>query len=683
MLAKKTLILACLTALICLVALPAAQAVTKVSRYAYEANQTQLVGYTVDPTSGRLRVIQSVATPNLTGNAITVNPTGKFVYLSTGYVGGTSLYGYAIGSTGLVTPITGSPFSSGGGTLKFAPTGKFAFTNVPGTNSVQVFSVNTTTGVLTTIGSASTGANPQDLFLTPKGTFLYTPNAGDSTISGFSVNPTTGALTPVSGSPFPVSGGAGLMAVHPSGKFLYVEGGTTISAFSINATTGALTAAGQFAGPTVNGGYATISPNGKFYFEGTTGSGVGAYAINQTTGALTAVAGSPFPSPSGAYGVAVDPSSNFLYVSNNGPGAPLYVFSIDPTTGAITEITREGLNGVVGGLLAYTTGTAALKYTPTFAYVTNSGSNSITELTIAGGGLGTIAGSPVTDTNGPQASVATANGKFLYTGNNNGSISEYKVGSTGALAKIAGSPIRGLVNPTALVFSPYYNWLYALDPAASLVDVYTLNSTTGKLTFFTSTGDSNNAQAAAVDPFGDFALAAETATNDVLITIPNVGIVGSIATGLSPVAMTIDPTNQFVYVANSGDNTVSAYTLSLASPYMTQIGSAVAAGTTPSAVLAEPYGKYLYVANTGDNTISAYRIDPLSGALTPITGPFSAPGGPVALSVSNDGKYLYVIAKSAGQLQQFTINADGTLTYTTGAGLGTAPTSLTTIGTYK
>ena len=274
--------------------------------------------------------------------------------------------------------------------------------------------------------------------------------------------------------------------------------------------------------------------------------------------------------------------------------------------------------------LGFTTRHRGREVHPDFAYATNSGSKSITELSIASGGL-TVTGT-LADSNGPQASVATSNAKFFYTGNSNGSISEYKVGSTGALAKITGSPIKGLTNPTALVFSPYYNWLYAMDPAASLVDIYTSNATTGKLTFFTSTGDSNNVQAAAVDPFGAFALAVETATNDVLITIPFTGIVGSIATGLSPVAITIDPTSQFVYVANSGDNTVSAYALSLASPYMTQIGSAVAAGTTPSAVVAEPYGRYLYIANSGDNTISAYSIDPFTGGLTPITGTFSALG---------------------------------------------------------
>jgi 6-phosphogluconolactonase (cycloisomerase 2 family) len=164
-------------------------------------------------------------------------------------------------------------------------------------------------------------------------------------------------LTAVSGSPFSVTGGAGSLAIHPSGKFLYTGDVTTVSEFEINATTGVLTAAGQFVAPPLGPGYSTISPNGKFFFVSSNGPGVLVYTIDQTSGALTAVAGSPF-NPSGAFGVAVDPCSSFLYVSSFGPGPPLYVFSIDPNTGAITEITSVGLNGIVGGLLAFTTGTA-------------------------------------------------------------------------------------------------------------------------------------------------------------------------------------------------------------------------------------------------------------------------------------------------------------------------------------
>jgi 6-phosphogluconolactonase (cycloisomerase 2 family) len=686
MLVKRSLILACLTALVCFAALPPAQAVTKVGRYAYALENGKIAAYVFDPTTGQLRIIQSVAVSSY--SVLTVHPSNKFVYVTTG---SNSIAGYRIGTTGLLTPLSGSPFPTAFAWqgIYFTPTGKFGYTQSYLSSNSEIFSVNTTTGALTSLGTVGVGSGTADLAITAKGNFIYAANFGSSAISGFAINPTTGALTAVPGSPFSAGPNCSTDWVHPSGKFLYGENfDGSISAYSINPTTGTLTqiAGSPFPGPPFGGNSAMRgTPNGHFLYVGPDTGGVSAFSINQTTGALTAVTGSPFTAGSNTLVAIADPTSKFLYVENVAGGeVPLFIFSIDPSTGALTQTGAQGLVGASAQWLGFTTGTAAVKYTPTFAYATNSGSKSITELSIAGGGLVSITGSPLTDTNGPQASVATANGKFLYTGNSNGSISEYKVGSTGALAKIAGSPIKGLTNPTALVFSPYYNWLYAMDPAASLVDIYTSNATTGKLTFFTSTGDSNNVQAAAVDPFGAFVLAVETATNDVLIGIPFTGSVGTIATGLSPVAITIDPTSQFVYVANSGDNTVSAYNLSLASPYMTAIGSAVAAGTTPSAIVAEPYGRYLYVANSGDNTISAYSINAFTGALTPMTGTFSAPGEPVALSVSNDGKYLYVIEKSAGELQQFTINTDGTLTNAGGAGLGTAgATSITTIGTYK
>jgi 6-phosphogluconolactonase len=128
-----------------------------------------------------------------------------------------------------------------------------------------------------------------------------------------------------------------------------------------------------------------------------------------------------------------------------------------------------------------------------------------------------------------------------------------------------------------------------------------MNPSTGTLALNCSCStDGNGAQETAVDPFGKFTLIANTVSNDVSIGVPNVGELATIAAGMSPVAITFDPTYQFVYFANSGDNTVSSYVLSTASPYLTAIGSPIAAGSTPSAVLAEPSGKYLYVANSGD-----------------------------------------------------------------------------------
>jgi 6-phosphogluconolactonase (cycloisomerase 2 family) len=375
-------------------------------------------------------------------------------------------------------------------------------------------------------------------------------------------------------------------------------------------------------------------------------------------------------------------------VSSFGGQSPILIFSIDPNTGALTQIGAQGLTGASAYWISLAVGTA-VKFTPTFAYVTNSGSNSITELNIANGGLSFITGSPVTDTNGPQAS-ASRTGSFLYTANSDGTISEYSIGKPGSptagqLKKLTGSPITGLSNPVALIYSPYYNWLYALDSTLSESFVYNINSKTGVLSLFASgpTGGSQP-EAGAVDPFGAFALAVNTGSNQVEVSIPFVGLIGPVSTGIAPVAITLDPSNQFVYVANSGDGTISGYSLTLANPYLTPLsGSPYSAGTSPSAVVAEPYGRYLYVANAGSNSISAYSINPLTGVLSPISGTFSTSGSPSALAVSNDGKILYATDKDVGELDQFTINANGTLTGAGGAGVGTAPTSVTTTGTYK
>jgi DNA-binding beta-propeller fold protein YncE len=50
---------------------------------------------------------------------------------------------------------------------------------------------------------------------------------------------------------------------------------------------------------------------------------------------------------------------------------------------------------------------------------------------------------------------------------------------------------------------------------------------------------------------------------------------------------------------------------------------------------------FLYVVNAADGTVSAYSINPGNGALTPVPGsPFGSGGGTLAIDPS--GKYLYL-----------------------------------------
>jgi hypothetical protein len=66
------------------------------------------------------------------------------------------------------------------------------------------------------------------------------------------------------------------------------------------------------------------------------------FSIDPTTGAPTAVSGSPFPTTYTPYNLRVHPSSQFVYsfgVDSIGAIAAVEGFSLDATTGALTALT--------------------------------------------------------------------------------------------------------------------------------------------------------------------------------------------------------------------------------------------------------------------------------------------------------------------------------------------------------
>jgi 6-phosphogluconolactonase (cycloisomerase 2 family) len=189
-----------------------------------------------------------------------------------------------------------------------------------------------------------------------------------------------------------------------------------------------------------------------------------------------------------------------------------------------------------------------------------------------------------------------------------------------------------------------------------------------------------------------------------------------------------------LFVATQGDSSVSAYTIDLSAGTLTANGKGVATGSTPSAMVLAPSGSALFVANSGTNDISSYsvksdgtltagsttptggmtplsismdsaghflfvanqglQIDPASGtisvfavqdaALTAVPGsPFrvaelgaSSGTGPAGVAVTPDGKFLYVSNQFDGTVTSFSVNASGVLTRGLVVPVGTAPSGL-------
>src|SRR5690348_3024960 len=65
----------------------------------------------------------------------------------------------------------------------------------------------------------------------------------------------------------------------------------------------------------------------------------------------------------------------------------------------------------------------------------------------------------------------------------------------------------------------------------------------------------------------------------------------------------------FIWVATQGNEQVSAFSIDLTTGKINAIGTNQATGAQPSAMAITPDGKSLFIANTSDNTIGAYTVN--------------------------------------------------------------------------
>ena len=145
---------------------------------------------------------------------------------------------------------------------------------------------------------------------------------------------------------------------------------------------------------------------------------------------------------------------------------------------------------------------------------------------------------------------------------------------------------------------------------------------------------------------------------------------------------------QFAYVANLGDNTVSAYSVGSNGALTPVPGSPFATGRQPSSVTVDPTGTYAYIVNYTDDTVSAYSIDS-DGSLTPVPGsPFTTLSGaaPSWVTVDPTARFVYVACEN-GAVSAYSIVSGESLTPVPGSPFGVAagasPTSVAVDPTAK
>jgi len=709
-------------------------AATVVPRYAYVAGANGISIYTVNTKTGQLRS-DGYAFPGSGLGAATVDPSGKYLYaLGSATLGDNLISAFTIDATsGALTAIAGSPYATGSGpqSITVDPSDDFLYVTNDNSNSISAYAIDSSTGGLSSVNGSpfASGQGPASLAIDPSGRFAYVGNENDSPggdVSGYTIDATTGALIPMAGSPFlSGSGGFGVI-VAPSGKFGYVGsgGGAQITAFSINSTTGIPTevAGSPFIGPGAGSVSIVVSPSSKYVYA-IGNDNISAFSVKAATGKLTSVAGSPFAAGDNAYYGTIAPGGNRLYVRNIASD-DVWTYQI-AGSGALT-LMNEVRTPPGFGPVALLNGSAAVTYTARFAYVVNQGSNtvasSISAYTIdaKNGHMTAVSGSPFEDGGSGTfvfaASVAVdPSSRFAYVANGNNTLSAYTIdATTGALTTI-GSPIAAGPQPNSVTVDPSGRFVYVANggsgnPNTPSVSAYAINASTGALTAITgspfATGGSKTASVAVtMDPTGQFVYVASVSLiagsgNISALTInPSTGALTTVsgspfgATNINgPGSVAVDASGRFAYVANLGmvnsEYEMSAFAINSATGALAFLNYSPNLGAGTNSVATDPSGQFAYGTQIAVSELVALGFNSTNDTFSLLDSDVCiVNNGSAAIAVDPSGKFAYVANSEANNVTACSINQTtgdlGNISGEEKVEAGTNPISVVTAGTFQ
>jgi len=154
-----------------------------------------------------------------TPSALSTDPAGGYLYVADSTENQLTIY--PISSNGALA--TASPAVAATGTfpdsLTFDATGKYLYVANRNSNNIQSYAITAGTGVPVPSGSYATGPYPQCVIVDPNlNRFVYTADFQGLGSTGYQINPTTGELTGTESSPYAGTGQATCLAATPHNK---------------------------------------------------------------------------------------------------------------------------------------------------------------------------------------------------------------------------------------------------------------------------------------------------------------------------------------------------------------------------------------------------------------------------------------------------------------------------------
>ncbi|MES2490740.1 MAG: beta-propeller fold lactonase family protein, partial [Pseudomonadota bacterium] len=257
-------------------------------------------------------------------------------------------------------------------------------------------------------------------------------------------------------------------------------------------------------------------------------------------------------------------------------------------------------------------------------------------------------------------------------------IAQYVFGSDGILQPMAATSVQTPAIVQGLTFSPsgktaYVTVNYSGGASSNRLLQYDVDAH-GALSFRAATAGNFSPYSIVVDNAGKYLYAADCCNSDVIAQY-SIGVDGSlsssgnadVATTNVPTAIVMNSAGSYVYVTESQRGEMWQYAVGSGGK-LTRVNSGiVGTGSNPIDFVIHPSGKFAYSINNNNGvafqhgSISQYAIG-TGGVLTPLSMPLLATEYlPRQMVIEPSGKYAYVINDNSGNIFEYNIGNDGSL----------------------
>jgi 6-phosphogluconolactonase len=188
---------------------PVAVNVLASSNYVYAVNEDDATISAFQIGTGGALTLIATYPVGVAPNAISSDPTSKFLYVTDGAAN--QMIGWLIQTNGTLINMQ-TPFKTDNlpDSVEVDPRGIYVYVTNYNANDVSAYTIDRATGNATQISGSTTyavDAGPTCVLIEPaEARFVYTTNFLGATVSGLSLNPATGALAAVQNTPFKATG---------------------------------------------------------------------------------------------------------------------------------------------------------------------------------------------------------------------------------------------------------------------------------------------------------------------------------------------------------------------------------------------------------------------------------------------------------------------------------------------